>query len=209
LVFDLDADDYKDHLPSSWTTPQSTTTVTPDTASSIHLTDDIWTFLVFSGRLLDLFLRHAVLPVAASSDHYRSFAVFSGRRGLHLWVPSHSRDWYNSETFLNYILDAISNLTQDPVAGSNSLISLLRTTTNDAGDILQEIESWWRQHTHGEDAAISLTDIIQRLLPRIDIGVTRDYRHLLKCPFSIHPKTHAISLPFPLYGTHILWIFSS
>ena len=34
------------------------------------------------------------------------------------------------------------------------------------------------------------------MYPRLDINVSTAKNHLLKCPFSVHPKTKKISIPF-------------
>lgn len=34
------------------------------------------------------------------------------------------------------------------------------------------------------------------MYPRLDINVSTSKNHLLKCPFSVHPKTKKISIPF-------------
>jgi len=44
------------------------------------------------------------------------------------------------------------------------------------------------------DAAMHI--VLGLLYPRLDVNVTRQRNHLLKGPFSIHPKTNAICVPF-------------
>jgi DNA primase small subunit len=34
------------------------------------------------------------------------------------------------------------------------------------------------------------------MYPRLDINVSTSKNHLLKCPFSVHPKSLKISVPF-------------
>lgn len=45
--------------------------------------------------------------------------------------------------------------------------------------------------------------ILTMIWPRLDVNVTRDTKHLLKSPFSLHPKTGRISMP--VFGDAMAW----
>jgi DNA primase small subunit len=34
------------------------------------------------------------------------------------------------------------------------------------------------------------------MYPRLDVNVSTTLNHLLKCPFSVHPKSKKLSIPF-------------
>lgn len=207
LAFDMDVEDYAPTLPCL---------IPPDKATGL---DELtWTHLRLSAALLDLMLERVVFR---DSDSYRSLAVFSGRRGIHLWVPDKWRDWSNSDDIAS-LLAAISRLSSSPRVASN-MVAVLRADPKGLL-FLEQAERYLRSHalcrgsplwdrTSELDPLLKIAgdagrewdlDTVQTmsvmlLAPRVDEQVSRSHKHLLKAPFSAHPGSGAIALPFDLH----------
>ena len=206
LAFDLDVEDCALYLPCE-TAPDKTMGLTPLA----------WRHLALSTQLLDLFLR---LAVFRADTTYRSLAVFSGRRGVHLWLPGKWRDWYNGDA-MSAMLEAIQALGASETAVE--MVSALRGDADGrrflararpyATEALAEESPLWSRHAElprlaeamrgasasgGADELDTLSVVL--LSPQVDKAVTRQHTHLLKAPFSLHPRSGAISLPFCLHN---------
>lgn len=91
IVFDLDATDYKlfevarDTPADSYIYPNA------------HLTKLQWQGMALSVCFLNHYLREVIFEHtdAMKAPKYKSFAVFSGRRGFHLWLSNRCRDKMN------------------------------------------------------------------------------------------------------------------
>ncbi len=205
-VFDLDIEDYAPVLRAD--TPPG---------KHVPMDNDAWTHLVLSARLLDQFLAAVIFR----DQPYRAVAVFSGRRGLHLWVPDHHRDWLSTDT-AHHVVRAIQNLADSP---EYARAAVRRLASSGGASVLADAVAYTRHslpdHPHIWNRLKSLVvrDHLRRTLdageacadeewavaamlfmaPRIDQEVTRRFTHLIKCPLSVHPSTGLVSLPFSLY----------
>lgn len=55
-----------------------------------------------------------------------------------------------------------------------------------------------RKH-HPDSERIIMTIVLSMVFPRIDAGVSVDLKHLVKCPFSWHPRTGSVCVPFDVH----------
>jgi DNA primase small subunit len=83
----------------------------------------------------------------------------------------------------------------DPRVRETLARSLRRSRSSDSASVV------WRNALHRlEDKPLDATAayhvVLQLLYPRLDVNVTRQRTHLLKGPFSVHPKTNCICVPF-------------
>jgi DNA primase small subunit len=135
--------------------------------------------------------------------------VFSGRRGIHLWVKDSDASKFCTATrrrllkhlgkafvesraelkdvFETYVYPMIQQFVKD---------QQYQTVPTHQGFHLQ-IEL-----TEGDSTRVSdglWKDMMKRLVPKIDESVTISTNHLLKLPFSVHPETDTkcISIPIP------------
>jgi DNA primase catalytic subunit len=111
VAFDLDLDDYP--LLAGLTSSQDGNGDNDDdTAEFVHpqvaMTRLQWRGLVMSVCVLDYYLRH-VLLAEPNALRYQSVAVFSGRRGFHLWLPNRMRDALTESAVLQ-LVEAIDKL---------------------------------------------------------------------------------------------------
>lgn len=203
LAFDLDVEDYADVLFAHELPTKER-----------GLDEGSWQHLVLSARLLDL------LVGELNTRSHRSLAVFSGRRGLHLWVPTLFRDWQTRSWYEN-LFSSFSNFRT--VAGATHAVAYLRVH---ASEWLNDAVAFVRHQVATVGPQALLTRLVDRdlksmarialgnaddddsvsclavalLAPRPDREVTRSHVHLLKCPFSVHPSTGLVSLPFELHA---------
>jgi len=56
-----------------------------------------------------------------------------------------------------------------------------------------------RKH-HPESERVIMNIVLSLVFPRIDAAVSIDPKHLVKCPFSWHPRTGAICIPFDVHS---------
>lgn len=207
LAFDMDVEDYADVLPCE-SLPDKTT----------GLDEISWRHLLLSTTLLDLFLE---LVAFRHDDEYRSLATFSGRRGIHLWVPDRYRDWWNGEA-IGSLLSAIERL-QDQTTRALHMVAVLRGHPSGqlflgharryAREAFRDGSPFWERSRAGQlrslfaAAEAGMADnedaldaaAVMLLAPRPDKQVSRSYKHLLKSPFSVHPGSGNISLPVELH----------
>jgi hypothetical protein len=85
--------------------------------------------------------------------------------------------WKKGENTINYLTKELGTLLGRPIEPSASFFGVLA----ESGPVE---ELFWTM------AGLLL------IAPRLDKGVTSAKSHLLKAPFSLHPKTQLVSLPF-------------
>lgn len=217
LVFDLDFDDCANvHIGP--TLPSKTR----------GLDESAWRHITLSAALLDAFVRIYVAEEEHDDEQPTPhFAVYSGRRGLHVWYPQLVRDWTSADDCLA-LSTALDRLTT-PVYAASFVAHLervgahteeLRNAVIDFATeaLAQDSRLWTRfpaKHPafhYFEDVARQwasrpvrmmlasklLTAGVLLLAPRIDAAVTNSLTHLIKAPFSVHPATGHVCIPFSL-----------
>ncbi|KAM0678929.1 primase [Binucleata daphniae] len=105
--------------------------------------------------------------------------VFSGGRGLHIWVSDISSQYMNDRE-RNYIVDMITNKKPD----------------NDIMKICMKYSSYFQDQDIGGN--IDEKTLYKYLYVKLDKKVTSDVKHLLKSPFAIHPTSYKISVPIDI-----------
>jgi DNA primase catalytic subunit len=188
-------------------------------------------------------ISHA-LPIVQTA--YQSMAVFSGRRGIHLWVYNRFRDAFNAEEILELMqsihqlrtamgaakfyhrLRILSNANDDGVGTLNTLLDNVESYAREAlcspalwkrgpkttqyleqelslirGSTIEPTVDYFMTMQQEEDApAFWRCAGLMLLAPRLDEKVTTSLGHLLKCPFSLHPASLCVSVPFDLWDTN-------
>ncbi|KAI5181327.1 DNA primase small subunit [Nematocida sp. AWRm80] len=122
--------------------------------------------------------------------------VFSGGRGVHCWVSDPSaltltcRDRSNVSDYITRIPNAKD---KDP-----KLTSILNKYYN-PGHQNENASNTQENTTQTEDkynlSAKEIDQMYERLFPKLDSGVTKQTKHLLKLPFCVHPNTNRICIP--------------
>jgi DNA primase small subunit len=104
--------------------------------------------------------------------------VFSGRRGIHCWVGDAGAGLLSREA-RRRVLDVLQFEHRPPC-------------TREATDAL--LRKWWVVWGGRKNASVQT--MAKTLWPRPDRAVTIDPKHLLKAPFSLHPATGRVCIPF-------------
>ena len=217
LVFDLDADDYgsamlADCIPGK----------------KVAMNEAAWKQMALSAALLDMWVRYFIIGARDEAmQDVRGLGVFSGRRGIHLWYPEVRRDWSNiadteciilalgkltspqnasslRQSLENYppadtLLEALLDFAKEALRGNSLLWERLPSTSPMHAFL-------WNLRADCTASGVNAPSLRSRLLtagiliaaPRIDNAVTKTFTHLIKAPFSPHPGTNNISIPFRL-----------
>lgn len=153
LVFDIDLTDYKRHCCEGKTT-----------------CNKCLILLKCAGRIMDYVLRKCF-------GYSKILYVFSGGRGMHIWVCDDGAIKLNSKERQG-IVDCIS--TKNKV--------LYKSVRHILEDHLE----------YFDDVKMSDDEKFDELFVKIDKNVTSDIKHLLKAPFAVHQTTKKISVPMSI-----------
>lgn len=224
LVFDLDADDFKD---------------IKHCCGDSEICEKCWPYM-------ECALECLIKALTENFGFKYILPVFSGRRGIHIWVcdqrarelsgPVRDKivkylnlreivskpDWREDscplaksmlETCEKYFLKIIANqqiFTHEKIKGkveslvSNAWIGKIMEGMSDrySGDLMERWEAIKQQKLTPNGKRFCQTPHYYRLIfnfsfPGLDANVTTTMNHLLKSPFSYHPKSGLISVPIP------------
>ncbi|EAX88441.1 DNA primase, eukaryotic-type, small subunit, putative family protein [Trichomonas vaginalis G3] len=221
LIFDLDADDFKD---------------IKCCCGDSEICEKCWPYMHCAIDCLTTILR-------TNFGFKKIFPVFSGRRGIHIWVCDkkarelsaavrdkivHYLNLKEITEMDNFLLNASPLLKQMLPSCEKYFCKIYRTqnifknqkTSERAYKLLgsETIKQINKiiDSTHGTDEerwesvktmafkgkTFAESDQYKRLIvfysfPRLDENVTKGMNHLLKSPFSVHPKSGFISVPIP------------
>jgi len=128
--------------------------------------------------------------------------VFSGRRGLHCWVSDPSATALSFEArcaIIKYLTVDRKYLSHPVFERAYKILKPIFFKSiwpvlvkRDAKNQIVEMQE------KNENVEFAKSVIFQYLYPRIDANVTKQLNHLLKIPFSFHPKTARLCLPISI-----------
>nr|XP_025044496.1 DNA primase small subunit [Pelodiscus sinensis] len=203
LVFDIDMTDYDD---------------VRRCCSSAEICSKCWTLMTIAIRIIDRAL------VEDFGVKHRLW-VYSGRRGVHCWVCDDSiRKWSSAlrsaaVEYLTLVKGGSESVKKVNLADSiHPFISSQRSVCLPCGSPVREsllrefpkkrdsVQRWELLKTKMDKHRASSKKachteweiMLQYCFPRLDINVSRGVGHLLKSPFSVHPKTGRVSVPIDL-----------
>lgn len=153
LVFDIDLTDYSRHCCEGKTT-----------------CNDCFSLIKCAARIMDYTLTNCF-------GFSKILYVFSGGRGMHVWVCDESAMKLNNRERRG-IVDCISVNNKQ-----------LYTAVN---EILKEYINYFETTDSSEE------EKFHKVFVKIDKNVTSDMKHLLKAPFAVHQSSKKISVPMSI-----------
>ncbi|KAI4879405.1 hypothetical protein NFI96_001781 [Prochilodus magdalenae] len=191
LVFDIDMTDYDD---------------VRRCCSAADICSKCWTLMTIAVRILDRALRE-------DFGFQHLLWVYSGRRGVHCWVCDEAARKL-SVTARSAVAEYLSLVkggeeTVKKVVLSDPIHPFISQS-------LSVVDHYFPQYAIGDQELLSSKEsvdkasskkggqyfdkeiMLQYCYPRLDVNVSKGVNHLLKSPFSVHPKTGRISVPIDL-----------
>ncbi len=164
LVFDIDLDDftYKEK------------NIRLCCEGEKKLCNKCWPLLILTYEILKL-----VLTDIFGFENIRFY--FSGSKGIHCWVFDTKVLNFNE----NDRNEIINFLRRDTVSRKQFFLDYVKKKDN-IMNVVSEMEN------SGNFLKYENIDPLLYYWPRLDEGVTRQLNHLIKCPLSLHPKTHKL-----------------
>ena len=177
LVFDVDADAYDGVR----------TCCRANTVCSA-----CWPLLACAAECLDHVLRRQF-------DFKHVLHVFSGRRGVHVWVCDRRSTTLSEGARLEIVrlfgaLRAAAATARRAFSrGERALVSVMRRHYETFVERQALAARTKPPSERASDAAVVLA-----MVPRLDTAITAQLAHLLRAPFSAHPSCGSLALPMPL-----------
>ncbi|KAF5928363.1 hypothetical protein HPG69_014968, partial [Diceros bicornis minor] len=186
LVFDIDMTDYDD---------------VRRCCSSADICSKCWTLMTMAIRIIDRALKGKTLDLSIDSGYILEGEVFivgSVMNQLENYPPQYGGQDVKKKVHLS------ENVHPFVRKSINIIKKYFEGYALVGQDILENKENW--------DKILALNNIkndkcgpwleweimLQYCFPRLDINVSKGINHLLKSPFSVHPKTGRISVPIDL-----------
>ncbi|KAI3356883.1 hypothetical protein L3Q82_003533 [Scortum barcoo] len=194
LVFDIDMTDYDD---------------VRSCCSAADICSKCWTLMIIAIRILDRALRD-------DFGFQHLLWVYSGRRGVHCWVCDEAARKL-SVAARSAVAEYLSLIkggeeTVKKVVLTDPIHPFIRESLTEVEKYfphyaLQEQDILGRKESVNKVLALGTAKkgqhfekeiMLQYCYPRLDVNVSKGVNHLLKSPFSVHPKTGRISVPMDL-----------
>ncbi|KAG8513974.1 Nascent polypeptide-associated complex subunit alpha, muscle-specific form, partial [Galemys pyrenaicus] len=210
LVFDIDMTDYDD---------------VRRCCNSADICSKCWTLMTMAMRIIDRALKGKYQHSLNGDFGFKHCLwVYSGRRGVHCWVCDESVRKLSSAV-RSGIVEYLSLVkggqdVKKKVHLSEKIHPFVSVFLNDLLPIHEDLQHGFQKHQSSLQRWEFLKKavgkyqnnikndkcgpwleweiMLQYCFPRLDVNVSKGINHLLKSPFSVHPKTGRISVPIDL-----------
>uniref|UniRef100_A0A3P9NLS7 DNA primase n=1 Tax=Poecilia reticulata TaxID=8081 RepID=A0A3P9NLS7_POERE len=203
LVFDIDMTDYDD---------------VRSCCSAADICSKCWTLMTIAIRILDRSLRQ-------DFGFHHLLWVYSGRRGVHCWVCDEAarklsaaarsavaeylslikvRQFhfsFNINIFIKESLTVVKRYFPQYALQDQNILGRKESEEKVLALVPEDILYIFNVHratTAKKRQYFEKEIMLQYCYPRLDVNVSKGVNHLLKSPFSVHPKTGRISVPIDL-----------